>query len=447
MLFCSVNSFSQSYDDEWIDVGEDHYELRFEDCKPLHIPVDSLKKYICGCFQDDARTEDSWYWEEEHSGEAGPLGFYFLHQISGVNNTNCFSGPQTVGETGVLKNMSRNYEQLQVRKWFEESYSSTVCHTSKWRTNDMKLAITIASEDGYTLDASKLGECFFENGFLIRLIDHSLYGLAYELVMAYPKIDFTLYRDPCSDMTVLEYIESEKELIKQDAEGSLDAYDMEDINSLDAFAAIFKREFVQEKSVRVFKACADADLFSSYNDHNSDVLAKDHEILSDYRMMKNDYELKEKTDNACRNFTHPDGSLQMICKTLGNWTIEYTKLYTNGQAELISKTYRGKHHGEARMYYESGELKGVVNFEYGRKVGEAIFYYESGAVMEKYNFTPEGYYGEDILDGDQYTYYENGNIRVKKTYSNFAADWVEYEYDNSGNLTSQTRYHYGKKVN
>lgn len=67
-----------------------------------------------------------------------------------------------------------------------------------------------------------------------------------------------------------------------------------------------------------------------------------------------------------------------------------------------------KYEGEAKLYYQTGEILGIEQFKKGVLNGKSVYYYKNGNVAEKI-FYKNG----SLRNGRRITYYENGNIRTE----------------------------------
>ena len=72
-----------------------------------------------------------------------------------------------------------------------------------------------------------------------------------------------------------------------------------------------------------------------------------------------------------------------------------------------------KYEGEAKLYFQTGEILGIEEFKNGTLDGKSVYYYKNGNMEEKI------FYQKGALKNDRrITYYENGNIRTESFHDN-----------------------------
>jgi len=110
-------------------------------------------------------------------------------------------------------------------------------------------------------------------------------------------------------------------------------------------------------------------------------------------------------------------------------------VYTD--TELIKEvlTFRkGRLDGDARYYYQNGNIKWKGSYRNGFISGEWEYWDENGKIMYVVN------YKHDTLEGEFASYHHNGTIKEKGCYSDNSrkGEWIVYS--EKGQITSKKSY-------
>lgn len=130
--------------------------------------------------------------------------------------------------------------------------------------------------------------------------------------------------------------------------------------------------------------------------------------------------------------------------------------YENGQPQVfidyknkIKKTYyrdgalyvevrfldndEWKYEGEAKLYYQTGEILGIEQFKKGVLNGKSVYYYKNGKIQRK------RFYKDGTLEGEDINYYENGNVAEKIFYKNGSLrNGRRITYYENGNIRTES---------
>ena len=138
--------------------------------------------------------------------------------------------------------------------------------------------------------------------------------------------------------------------------------------------------------------------------------------------------------------------------------------HDNGNVKLEYLEVNDKPDGIVKIYYETGELQGKLNYSGGLQNGPSLIYYPSGALMKEITYLDgfqvdtmkiyheNGQLGEVsiIKDGKKegyfVQYHENGNLWIKGSTKSGMAHGKFEQYKEDGTLEERGEYHFGKKV-
>ena len=128
-----------------------------------------------------------------------------------------------------------------------------------------------------------------------------------------------------------------------------------------------------------------------------------------------DEQVKKNVDykNKIIKMYYRDGALYRKVKFLGNseWNYE----------------------GEAKLYFQTGEILGIEEFKNGTLDGKSVYYYKNGNIHQK------GYYKNGGREGEYIIYYENGNMEEKTFYQKGALkNGRRITYYENGNIRTES---------
>ncbi|WP_279119491.1 toxin-antitoxin system YwqK family antitoxin [Fusobacterium varium] len=128
-----------------------------------------------------------------------------------------------------------------------------------------------------------------------------------------------------------------------------------------------------------------------------------------------DEQVKKIVDykNKIIKMYYRDGALYRKVKFLGNseWNYE----------------------GEAKLYFQTGEILGIEEFKNGTLDGKSVYYYKNGNIHQK------GYYKNGGREGEYIIYYENGNMEEKTFYQKGALkNGRRITYYENGNIRTES---------
>ena len=112
--------------------------------------------------------------------------------------------------------------------------------------------------------------------------------------------------------------------------------------------------------------------------------------------------------------------------------------YENGNLKREDNYKDDKREGLFKGYYENGDLKLEDNYKDGKKEGLSKVYYENG------NIKIEGNFKDDKLEGLSKEYYENGNIKIEANFKDDELEGLYKSYYDNGGLESERLYKDGK---
>jgi len=144
------------------------------------------------------------------------------------------------------------------------------------------------------------------------------------------------------------------------------------------------------------------------------------------------------------------GNLDVINNDWGSDVVEFNKnyvdgilhghekvFYKSGKLKSIGNFNQGKVDGNVKLYYEDGSIQGNVYFNHGIREGRAVSYYPNG------NKQLEQFFRNDILNGLRRTWYENGNMMESIPYSKGLVHGVVETYYENGSIFERVKYDYG----
>lgn len=92
-----------------------------------------------------------------------------------------------------------------------------------------------------------------------------------------------------------------------------------------------------------------------------------------------------------------------------------------------------KYEGEAKLYYQTGEILGIEQFKKGVLNGKSVYYYKNGKIQRK------RFYKDGTLEGEDINYYENGNVAEKIFYKNGSLrNGRRITYYENGNIRTES---------
>ncbi len=119
----------------------------------------------------------------------------------------------------------------------------------------------------------------------------------------------------------------------------------------------------------------------------------------------------------------------------------YKKEYSEGKTQYEGVTTGGKADGIWRSYYESGNLKSIVNYRAGKVEGEAAFYYDDDDQLIKAKMI----FINEKINGEYVEYYESGSKKALLEYKDGKANGdAEFYYD-GGKIKIEGKFKEGKK--
>lgn len=129
------------------------------------------------------------------------------------------------------------------------------------------------------------------------------------------------------------------------------------------------------------------------------------------------------------------GELKSILNHLENDLVEVTHYYQNGE-KMATGFYKEKErHGLWKNYGAGGIVVSEGNYISDKKNGIWILYYPSGQVTEKTTFNA------GIEEGDYLSYYENGQLRQEANYINGDLEGATSFYKPDGKKKSTGQYY------
>lgn len=402
---------------------------------------------LCDCFQDG--TMDNLV-SNNNTKEEDYTGFYFLHLASGVHNTDCMTSPAVIGLPGPLEQISEEHEQVKVKRWFDENYNSTVCTASEDTKEGQSIFTRMVEDEGYEQDESLLGPCFYKWGLLKGLVDFRLLTMTIRLVDYYPNIDFTQYKDPCDDLTIIQYLDEEINIAVQESDTATEYL-------LNCFKIIFTRKLdeptsrnyllsAQEKTFKAIQMDPEDPWSIHYFCLGLEVQHKSTRFFSPLVATNYEHFRKYLGLNTWKNPTTDENSLQRV-KVLDEYgKFQKRVLFSDGSTKLEMNFFYEKLHGPAKEYYPSGQLKTEVSYYKGYPVGEVISYYENGSIAMKEYFASQHNYGVGIKIGTHLEYAENGTLKKEVKYSNDGVNYEVTTFDSVGNVMNVKSYEYGELV-
>lgn len=119
----------------------------------------------------------------------------------------------------------------------------------------------------------------------------------------------------------------------------------------------------------------------------------------------------------------------------------FKKQFSNGKTEYEGTTSSKKPDGIWRSYFESGNLKSIVNYRNGKVEGEAAFYYDDGDQLIKAKMI----FIDGKISGEYTEYYESGSEKAVLEYNGGKANGnAEFYYD-GGKLKIEGNYKDGER--
>ena len=115
----------------------------------------------------------------------------------------------------------------------------------------------------------------------------------------------------------------------------------------------------------------------------------------------------------------------------GHWK----KFYPNGNINYTATFKDDKPVGILKRYFESGNLKAIMNFDSAGNFAKARLFYEDGQLAA------EGYYFESLKDSlwKYYSYYE-GTLISDEVYKRGKRHGISHKYYPNGNITEKTEW-------
>jgi antitoxin component YwqK of YwqJK toxin-antitoxin module len=112
----------------------------------------------------------------------------------------------------------------------------------------------------------------------------------------------------------------------------------------------------------------------------------------------------------------------------------YTSFYPTGikyeEANYINDTL----HGERKLYFESGALEVLENYNMGSFISPYKRFFENGKVQQ------EGSYENNVATGEWKKYYQNGQLEESVTLDNNEENGPFQEFYENGNLKAEGAY-------
>lgn len=112
----------------------------------------------------------------------------------------------------------------------------------------------------------------------------------------------------------------------------------------------------------------------------------------------------------------------------------YVALYPNGEKYEEANYVKDTLHGERKVYYESGKLEILENYNMGKFISPYKRFFESGKLQQ------EGNYENNIATGKWKKYYANGQLEELVNLVNNEENGPFQEYYENGNLKAEGAY-------
>jgi antitoxin component YwqK of YwqJK toxin-antitoxin module len=112
----------------------------------------------------------------------------------------------------------------------------------------------------------------------------------------------------------------------------------------------------------------------------------------------------------------------------------YTAFYPPGKKYEEANYINDTLHGERKLYFESGELEVVENYDMGNFISPYKRFFENGKVQQ------EGSYENNIASGEWKKYYQNGQLEEMVMLKDNEENGPFQEYYENGNLKTEGTY-------
>jgi len=112
----------------------------------------------------------------------------------------------------------------------------------------------------------------------------------------------------------------------------------------------------------------------------------------------------------------------------------YTAHYPNGQKYEEANYVLDTLHGERKVYYESGKLEIIENYNMGKFTSPYKRFYENGEIQQ------EGNYDNNVANGEWKKYYKNGQIEEIVNLVDNEENGPFQEFYENGNLKAEGSY-------
>lgn len=117
----------------------------------------------------------------------------------------------------------------------------------------------------------------------------------------------------------------------------------------------------------------------------------------------------------------------------------YTSFYPSGKVMEEAHYENDTIHGERKMYFESGQVEIIEQYENGEFIGTYRDFYENG------NLKSEGSYVDNEMDGEWKFYFETSELREKVTFKGNDENGPFQDYHKNGKVAAEGFYKNGDK--